>query len=747
MRVLAEPTKTYRQCDVRRAATAFVLSLLISLAGKPSRAADVPLAASPARPRIALVLSGGGARGIAHVGVLRALERMHVPVDFVTGTSMGAVVGGLYAAGYSPDELETIVRTIDWHELIQDAPDRRHLPYRRKVDDLNYLTRWELGVSTHGVTIPPGLVSGHRLGVVLRLLALRAAGIDDFDQLPLPFRAVATDVATGEAVVLDRGDLATAIRASMAVPGLFSPVDLDGRRLVDGGTVANLPVAAARAMKPDVVLAVDVGKPLEKTRKPESMTAILSRTVDFLTRREVERAIADVNVLVQPDLSDIEFFAFDQVDALVARGDAGAGQAAADLQKLAVDDAEWAAYLQRQRTTPKISLRSVTVDPGLGLPPQAARRAVRTRPGELDPQLLAEDLGRMWELGEFEAVDFALVRESAESWALTITGRRKSWGPNYARFGLGLVSDLEGMSRFNVLGAITMTQLNRRGGELKVTAQLGGDPALSAELYQPLTPSRIPFAAIGFASLNSKQQIPVGQSLVQYRFWQQRATFDLGASLGRYGEVRAGVRHDMTSGDPSYRATGATRIHAIDAGLHGGFVLDQLDRVNFPRRGFLAAAEVYEARTSLGSDEDYRRLDTQIIVAATRRRNTLLGFLHFTSGLGRTLPPGEEIRLGGLLNLSGLPPGEVSGSYGGVASAVYLYRLGLMPYFGDGVYAGASIETGNAWPTANAVDMSSLRHSYALMFGIDTFLGPLYLAHGVTTGKKDSFYLYLGRSF
>lgn len=704
---------------------------------------------SAPRPRIGLVLSGGGALGIAHVGVLQALEEMRIPVDVVAGTSMGAIVGGLYAAGYSPAELEGIVGSLDWRELLKDRPDRRAMPYRRKVDDLFYLTRYELGFSGGRLRMPSGFIPGHRLGAALQTLSMRAAGITDFDQLPTPFRAVATDLDTGGMVVLASGDLATALRASMAVPGVFSPVEVDGRLLADGGMVRNLPTDLARAMGAEIVIAVDLGEPLGAQGRPDSIAAVVQRTTDMLTRLNVETALSDADLVIRPRVSGWGLLDFDKWRTILPQGREAVHSVAAELAPLVLPADEWAEFLAcRERETPPIYLVRVDIDPGPGLAPEVATHLVRTRPGRLlDAAVLQADLDRLYQLGEFESVGFRLDPEGS-GWALSIAAQPKSWGPNYLRFGLALFADLEGKSEFNALTSFTMTRLNRFGGEFKAATQLGSSPFLSGEFYQPVEPSRTLFAAVGISSSQVKTQVPVGDEIVQYRIAQRRGHASLGLQFGRYGEVRAGLRHDAVEAVPtSSHGSDAREFTSTDAGLVFAAAFDQIDNLSMPKRGVLAFVEAYDARPSLGADEAYRKISLQTWGATTAGRHTLLGVARYTSALGGTLPVGQEARLGGLFNLSGLPPSEVSGSYGGMAGLLYLYRLGRLPAFGEGIYAGFSLEAGNLWPTSQAADFSDLRRSYSVFVGLDTILGPIYLAQGVTSGKKDSFYLYVGRTF
>jgi NTE family protein len=713
-----------------------------------------------ARPRICLVLSGGGARGLAHVGVLSALEARKIPIDCVVGTSMGAIVGGLYAAGYSPAELDTVVRSMDWSAMLRDTPERKQMPFRRKIDDLTYLTRWEFGVTKDGFTTPPGLVAGHRIGAKLRLLALRASGTTDFDQLPLPFRAVATDVDSGRALVLDRGDLGVALRASAAIPGLFAPVNMNGQMLVDGGLVDNLPITVAKSLRADVIIAVDLGEPLAKRARPTSMISTLTDSASLLSRREAERSLADANVVIAPAVRDYGILDFDAVEDLIERGEQAVAAQDAALQQFTVADTTWQRHVAGQRRALRpMTIGTVTVtiandraDEASSIAPAAMEDLLQLKTGEVvEADRLSDDLNRVWERGAFESVDFKLVPTESTaappgSYDLHLQARRKSWGPNYLRFGFTLASDLEGSSSFNLLSALTMTELNSLNGEFKLTAQIGDVSLLAGEWYQPLSSNGIPFAALSVAGGRNKIQVMEGTDLVQQRYVTVGGDADIGVSFGRFGEIRTGVHYVTIDGQR--QSSGRAPIPSrVDAGFRTRLIYDQMDRINFPRSGIVLSAEYYESSTSLQSDEPYRRASVSIVSAATLGRHTAIGLVDGVSGLGDELPIDAQLRLGGLFHLSGLPAGELSGSYGGKASAIYLYRLGRLPNFVDGIYIGASAETGNVWQRSEDVDFHNLRKSYSLLFGIDTYVGPVYFAHGRTSGGKDSLYLYLGRSF
>ena len=223
----------------------------------PSRADDQAAAAS-GRPRIGLVLAGGGAKGGAHVGVLKVLEEMHVPIDCIAGTSMGALVGGGYASGIPAKDLETFVTTIDWKKVVGSQGRRDLEPIEQKRDGVTYSNDFEFGITPDGIVLPGGLVNTSNIEDLLRSYVATARLTDQFDKLPIPYRAVATDMVTGSMVVLDKGDLATAMRASMAIPGAFAPVLMDDKILNDGGLVRNIPIDVARDLCADQVIVVNL---------------------------------------------------------------------------------------------------------------------------------------------------------------------------------------------------------------------------------------------------------------------------------------------------------------------------------------------------------------------------------------------------------------------------------------------------------------------------------------------------------
>lgn len=739
---------------MKRKIACLAAGLLLTFFGIPGFAVEPE--EPPAPPRIGLVLSGGAALGNAHVGVLKVLEELRIPIDYVAGTSMGAIVGGLYAAGVSPAEMEEILENTNWRDILDDRPPRRHLPYRQKVDDQTFLVRFEAGFNHGSFQLPPGLVSGQKLGYALKLMTLRALGIDDFDKLPIPFRAVATDLENGEVVVLSRGQLDRAMRASMSLPGIFSPIEIDGRLLIDGGLVRNLPVDVALEMGADVIIAVDVGEDSPTRDELRSADKVTSQAMGLQILRNVKQQAAWADVLVEPDLEEFGSSEFDRGAEMVPIGAAATRAATSDLSQYSVSEEEFSSHLKKLRKPRSFSgatVSSVQVTSSSTSDPDFVMRQIKTRPGDpLDLGAIRQDLEDLYETGDFERVDFNLAQDG-DNFRLYIEAVDKSWGPNYLRFGLNLFADFEGESAFNVLSSYTMTKINRARGELKVQVQLGENPGIRGEFYQPLSLQQTWFTAATLGQETSTEFLPVGGGAsVPYRIDIFHLGLDLGYQMGRYGELRLGLTRQAVAAevrdgvDPS-DSMGYPRETDTDyGGIHFSAVIDQFDNMNFPHDGYFAAVDYFSAREEMGSDFEYEHLIGFFGGAITRGRHTLLGLSNLFSALGTDSP--ETYNLGGLFKLSGFPTDSITGQYGGNLSLLYLYRIANMAMgMGDGIYVGASVEGGNLWDEADQVSISDLRYAASLFVGMDTLLGPMYLAQGFSEDGDSAFYFFVGRTF
>lgn len=720
-------------------------------------AAGLAAAAEPApaqpRPHLALVLSGGGARGAAHVGVLKVLEELHIPVDFVAGTSMGSIVGGLYASGLSPAEMEKVLSTTDWDDIFDDSVTRSDLSYRRKRDQDGTLTKLVIGVEKGRPSLPSGLVSGQKLNFLIRELTLPVATVTDFDQLPIRYRTVATDIATGKKRVFSGGVLPEAIRASMAFPGLFSPVDVDGQRLVDGGVAENFPVEEALAADAERIIGVDIGTPLAKREELETFIRILSQTTGFVTSRNVEdsrQRLRPGDLLIEPGLEGISFSDFAKMGKAVAAGEKAARSHVEELKLFAVPDAEWAAWLLRVRR-PKGPMPVVTRVELVNYSPLSSTllmEKVTVRPGPLDLRRLRADLDDIYATGEMEIVDWRLLPDEGGA-ALQILAQDRVWGQTQLRFGLDLTTDFQGGSGFSFLLKAQRTAVNRLGGEWRIAAGSGEQTLLGGEWYQPVVASGALFVAQLATYQITAAPVRAEGIAFEYKARVLHGELDLGVTPSRSWEIRAGLFRGLEKADIS------SKVFESGSWNSGGAVLrvghDRLDNFVIPTKGTFGQGELLVSLPELGADFRYRRLSASVRGVATVRRSTfelsLAGSTAFGATSDQTLPF-AWYTLGGLFQLSGWTPGELVGDYSAFGSLVYRYRIGSLPkILGGGLYGGISLEAGNVWAEPAEADLTRVHPAGSVFVAGDTPLGPVYLAIGLSDGARYAFYLQLGKVF
>jgi NTE family protein len=713
------------------------------------------LADEPARPRVGLVLSGGGARGAAHVGVLNVLDEMRVPIDAIAGTSMGAVVGGLYASGMSAAEIDALVRSLNWQDAFQDRPPRAELGYRRKQDDRNFLVRYALGLTDKGFVLPRGLVQGQKLEQVLRNVTLPVAEIQRFDRLPIPFRAIATDLETGQAVLLDSGDLVTAMRASMSAPGLFAPVPRDGRLLVDGGLVENLPVDTARSMGVDVLIVVDVSFPLYARDELVSPLEVTNQAFAILIRSRTLEQRAKLNpadITIEPPLGRFPSADFGRVRQALQAGEQGARAVAGALAQLSLSETDYQAYLaaRNPRAADLPEIEFVRAGPGSAEYEALVQATMRDLVGrQLDKELVRKKLSSLYALDRFETIDYGLIEDEGRA-GLQLDLRRKSWGPNYVRVGLNLEDDFEGNSRYNAAVRLIATELNALGGEWLTDLQIGENPKFFTEFYQPLSLASRYFVAPQFDfEERSVFELMGRERTAEYRVRNVQGGLDVGRELSNWGEFRVGLR----------RGTGRRRVLIGDPALPGNefdsggfftrFSYDKLDSIYFPRHGQQFEFEWRAEREGVGAEHSFDAFTSTWLVARSFDRDSLIFWVDAGTTVDALATPENLFSLGGFLNLSGLPPGFLAGSHYGIARLMYYRRVGRG---GEGVldlpaYAGISLEAGNAWLRRQDVSSGDLRKNASLFFGLDSPLGPVYLATGYDEGGDKAFYLFLGRTF
>ena len=705
-------------------------------------------------PKIGLVLGGGGARGAAHVGVIRVLERMHIPIHCISGTSMGAVVGGLYAAGMTPDEMETALSEIDWPAVFQDDSDRKDRSFRRKRDGDRFLVKGAVGVDREGLKFPLGVVQGQKIDLLLAQLTARAAGIDDFDELRVPFRAVATDLATGEPVVLDGGSLAAAMRASMSIPGALAPVTIDEQLLVDGGVSNNVPIDVARDTCADVVIAVSLGAPLKPASEIQSVFAVTDQLTTIMTQQNTKQRIAtltDADVLIEPDLGALGTVDFDKAVEAISPGARATEDASPRLRRLTVSDTEYARYLVSLSSAvdrdPVIEF--VRIENDSGLADEVIASKLRVQPGDrLNAEQLDEDIAKIYGMQRFESVDYETVREDGRE-GLVIRAKATSWGPNYLQFGLRLEDDLEGNSSFSFAAALTVTQVNELNAEWRIDTQIGQSPRFFTDFYQPLDVAGRFFVnpIVGYERFDLGV-FDQGEAEAVYRVTETSVLLTGGVNFDTWGELRLGVFRGSGQNSVLVGSEDLPENDFDSGGYFAGFTYDTLNNFSFPTQGTLLPATYTVSDTSLGADQNYHAIDGQLINGHSWGKHSLVGNFKAAYTRSGELPLQDRFKLGGFLNLSGLTRNELSGQYLGYGSLVYYYRLdNASSIFSLPVYLGGSIEAGNTWENNSDFDFHDFVPAGSVFLGADTPLGPFYLARGQADNGRSNWYLFLGRTF
>ena len=712
---------------------------------------------TPQRPRIGLVLAGGGAKGFSHIGVIKVLEEMRIPIDFVAGTSMGALVGGLYASGMPSDQLEELILGLDWDDLLHDNPERRDLSFRRKADDSEFLVKIPVGFRDGKFTIPRGLIEGQKINLLIKSLVLPARQVQDFSQLPIPFRAIAADIENGEAVIMGSGDLGSALRASMSIPGAFSPVEIDGRLLVDGGIALNLPMDVAREMGADVLIVVDLTVPLKDRKDLNSFLAIMEQSNDFLITRNVQRQLAtltDPDVRIHPIMGDISTLDMDRGKDAITIGEKAARKAAGELAEYSLTEEDYVKHLSERivlpAEAPVIDFIRVTTDSKIS--PEVIESKLMIPVGEsLDVQRLNDNLNIIYGLGYYDAITYDLVTEGGRT-GLVIDARSRSWGPGYFRFGLNLKGNISGINGYNVGFRYTRTELNSLAGEWQTDLQIGDRFLFSTGLHLPLERSLKLFVApsLEFNNENIISFDADGEKIAEHRVSDSYIILAAGSEISNWGEFRLGVRQG--AGDTDL-LIGTVPLPVDNFERGDAFLklsLDTLDEINFPHHGSWGTANVVLSREGLGADDSYERFFIDWLGASTWARGTVVTGLEFGTTLDEDAPFYDQFTLGGLFNLSGYGSDELRGQNYGLIKLSYYHRVwGSLTSIMEGVpiYAGLTLEAGNVWDDLDDADFDSLLLAGSLFVGADTPVGPLYLGVGHGEGGRSSLYFYLGKTF
>ncbi|ELB2135951.1 patatin-like phospholipase family protein [Vibrio parahaemolyticus] len=757
----------------------FALWVSLFLIATPS-VAQVKNEDTPTRPKVAVVLAGGGAKGAAHIGVLKALEEMHIPVDIITGTSMGAYVGGLYATGMSADEIESFIYSVDWNSGYRDRVDRSQRRVRDKEYEDRYQITTDLGLRFGEVRAPTGVVQGQNMLRVLRETTGNLGRFDSFDELAIPYRSVATDILELDEVVIGNGYLVDAMMASMSVPGALPPYKLNGHMLVDGGVVNNMPVDVARAMGADVVIAVDISTDYKTEDDFTGLFTVADQLSNYLVRRSTQQQVETLqeqDVYIRPNVGQMETVEFDKMPWAFQSGYDITREMESKLAGLRLSNAEYQKYIDHKQEVRKklvygddrVVDEIVIVNNTHYSDVLLTNRLELETGRKIETAEIEKAVENLYALDRFELITYHFEEVDGSN-LLVFDVNEKSWGPNYLNFRFFLEDDFDTDSQYGIGMSTNFTNLNSHGAEMALNVEMGTDKLIEAELYSPVLSSQEFFVAGKVAYSSEGRNLPVSDDdsslssvndFLPVSYTEFVSDIAIGIQPTLWQELRLGGRYSSGSIELSTLAS-VGNLDFERRGLFANYRLDTLDDFAFPTRGLLvdleylvshdtSPEEIGQSKPKDIVEDTVYEIDARFKGAMSYQRHTLVGQAEYSFVQSKnssiTLDPRE---LGGFLHLSGIPRNSLIGQNLFFSSLVYRYKwfdndFGL---FEAPVYVGASLEHGGTWSDNDLkLNEAPLYNAASIFFGVDSPIGPIMLAYGRTEQDMEAVYLIVGTSF
>lgn len=733
------------------------------------------------RPTIAVVLAGGGAKGAAHIGVLKALEELRVPVDIITGTSMGSYVGGLYASGQSAEQIEGYLTTVDWYSGYRDQVDRSDRRLRDKEYEDRYQLNTDLGVGWGTLKTPKGVVQGQGMLRILRQTSGNPLAMDSFDNMPIRYRAVASDIVELEQVTIDHGYLVDAMMASMSVPGALPPYEIDGRLLVDGGVVNNMPVDLAQDMGADYIIAVDISSNYKDQEEIRSFLDVGGQLSNFLVQRgTVEQAqlLTDQDTYIKPEVGDIGTTDFSAMPEAYQLGYEAAMQHKEELMRYSVSEEQYAQY-EADKAIKKelmifgdeIPIESIEVRNQSHYNQELLVRRINLDP-ESQPSSdeIEAGINRLYALDRFERITYKYEQREFEN-AIVVDVDEKDWGPNYLNFRFFLEDDFTTESQYGLGASVNFTDLGRQGAELRTSFELGTDKLVAADLYAPFFANQLLFntltlkytdegrnVSVNNASGNETEDLRETKDYIPLTYKEFSVDLGMGLQPALWNEVKVGMRYAYGNAEISFAPSQGSADYQR-TGFYVRYLHDTLDSLALPTDGSLLRLEYMtsfdrvDASGNLqAEDERVDEYKANFVLAHTfaeKHSFVLDAELGLLDSDNNDLPI-DPYDLGGFHNLSGIPRNSLIGSNKVFGKLVYRYRWFENDFgmFQSPIYLGASAEYGGVF---NDLDRSfsdlPLFVAGSVFAGIDSPLGPVFLGYGQTEDSMSAVYLIIGNSF
>ena len=732
--------------------------LLLSMTVLPARADDgtAAPAAQQQRRKIGVAFGGGSARGLAHVGIARWFDEHRIPIDLIAGTSMGGLVGGALAAGMSPGELTATLEKVNWDEVFGFSPFQ-YKNIRRKEDARAYPSRIEFGIKS-GIALPIALNSGQQVDFLLARIAGPYGTLSSFDDLPTPFRAIAVDLVAAQPVILDNGSLASALRATMSLPGVFPPIERDGKVLVDGGAMNNVPADIVRSMGADVVIAINVGYMGDTRTVSRSLLGLMTQTVDVMMQAATRVSMKGADIIINPKLDKFASLDWRRNKELEAAGYQAAEAMKDQLLPLAVDEGQWTAYLEGRRARRKTAWPAPQFVSVVGAASSDAARietALAPLVGQqaLDVQTLETTLEAFAGLDRYETVGWQLDEKEGRP-GLRVEARPKAHAPPFLMLGISLQNTTSDDFAFQLAARYLTFDVAGSGSELRVDGAAGAQPGIEAELYYPF--GRSPLFVAGGAGAHRETLSFVSEDVVAARYNEDRvgARFDVGVNLGRDSDVRLGLWVGNLGANVEIGDPGLPELNGREGRARLQWRYDGQDNPVVPSGGVRAmgrldhvfeAPDLPEGFTSDLSNDDITQLEVSgSAFWSVRERHRLF----LAGGLGTTWGhplPTEQFQLGAPFRLGAYDPGVFRGDNYAVLTAGYLHSVGRLPDFlGGSIYLGGWAENGSAF---DAIDSADWRTNGSLGVLADTLIGPVLLGASFDFHSAWRYYIGIGRLF
>ena len=733
-------------------AAAFYVMLKIvcpaACSAQESTPADLKPVERP-RARIGLALEGGGALGLAHIGVLKWFEAHHIPIDYIAGTSMGGLVGGFYAAGKSPDELKELVEHLDWNLILRGTTPYRELAFRRKEDKRAIPNSLQIGLK-HGAAIPPGLNSGHQISLLIERETLPYSNLASFDDLPIPFRCVATDLISGKGVVFQDGSLTNAMRATMSLPGVFAPVqDRDGV-YVDGGLVNNLPTDVVRKMGAEIVIAIHLQTAPGSEKQIHSAFSVLGRAVDVVIAENEIRGLAGADLIVQADVRDFSAIDYTQASKLIVRGTQAAEEKARVLENYSLSDAAWLDYTRarnaRKRPEPSVPL-FIRVEAVSSEEQRNLERSLRPLVGKpIDSRVLEGYLTRLTGTGVYDGVSYRVSHENGQD-GLVLHMRERSYAPPLIQPAFQVDGSEADDVTYALGGRLTMQNVAGFRSEWRTDLLFGSTYGVASELYKPFTAASEWFFAPHADVSNSSFKIYTKSNpRAIYRLDRANIGGDVGYGFNRFSEFRAGYEVGYLSADLRLGTPAFSSVEGRVGALRARYFLDHTDDPIIPRRGTLVETTFRWVDTSPGATEAFPtiQLGAQYFQPITHSSSIFVTASGgSTLGIRNTGIP--QFFLGAPNRLSAYGTNELQGNQ------YYLFRAGylrdlftLPPFVGRKVYAVGAYEFGKMYGATNS---SKFPNDFSAGLIAETALGPVLLGASAGDSRHRKWFFQLGRVF